>query len=169
MLNHKSELRRGKHYNSRLQRCYDKYGDDSFEFYPLFLGCSDVAFARKIESVLAAERGSLNLRSVDETHGLGQHSQEAKEKNRQSHLGKNTGKRSPETCKRISQALLGKKTGPRSEQFKQNLREYHTGRIRSDAHKEALRIANSDPAKHARIAATIKQTLALKRKLKENI
>lgn len=163
MRNHKSDLTAGRHYNSKMQRAFDKYGENSFEFSPIWADCKTPTEARELEAFVANKIGTFNLREVDPHSGLGSLSEETKAKLRAAMLGRKCGPRSAETCAKISKALQGKAGPKRSEEFKENLRAYHKGRERSPEHKESLRIANSNPEKHARISATMKATLARKK------
>ena len=163
MQTHKSELIAGRHYNSKMQRAFDKYGESSSEFSPIWADCKTPTQARELEAFFASKVGTFNLREVDPHSGLGPLSEETKAKLRAAMLGRKFGPCSAETREKISKALQGKAGPKRSEGFKENLRSYHKGRERSPEHKEALRIANSNPEKHARISATLKATLARKK------
>jgi len=135
MMKHKSLLRRGIHHSKYLQNSWDKYGEEAFTF-ELILKISDRSKLLENEQRLIDDLSPefnmcpiagnrLGYKHTEETKSIlsekskgntnwknRKHSEETKEKMRQSHLGK---KMSDETKEKMRQANLGRKRPERDK------------------------------------------------------
>jgi group I intron endonuclease len=113
--NHMHHLRKETHHSPVLQRHYNKYGEDAFEFHILEF-CSPA-------ECLQREQGWIDIRGVG---------YENKSYNTGPVAGSQLGcKRSPESCERIGRVHIGNKHClglKRSEETKAKLRAAHLGR-----------------------------------------
>lgn len=129
---HRCHLRIGDHPNSKLQRAWNKYGADAFEFAVLHTCPAEERRAREQDAIDRLHPGYNIALYVDApAKGL---------------------KATPETCKKISDGLKGKpksaahraalsiaKTGiPLSEAAKEKLSVAFTGRVLSEVHKQRI-------------------------------
>ena len=155
---HISLLRRGKHVNNHLQRAWNKYGDDNFEF-SIVEECDENALNDR-EIYWIAEYDS-HHNGYNQTLGGGgvrgfKHDEETKQRISESLKGDNApwyGKRrSEETKVKIGQASKERWSNPgnhpmygkhHTEESKEKMSESHKGKILSDEHKEKLSKANS--------------------------
>lgn len=119
-MQHKADLRNGHHHNEHLQRAWNKYGEENFEFRVLTecdeseLNNFEKLFIEEYKSHDGCYGYNLTI-GGDGCVGL---SQESIEKMRKSL----TGKHLPEdTRKKISEANKGKKKPPRSDEHRRNL------------------------------------------------
>jgi group I intron endonuclease len=140
---HKSDLRRGIHCNSHLQRAYDKYGSDSFAWGIIEI-LEQAALVDREQYWLDEYRAVgkvYNLAMVIEAPFQGRkHTDAAKEKVRQSRLGKPTWrgrKHTAEARAKISRALTGRKL---DKAWRQKLREARLGKPLSEATKRKLSV-----------------------------
>ena len=125
---HKSELRSGIHYNSHLQRAWNKYGEDAFEFNVLEY-CSDDKLSdneswwidyfdstNKLKGYNQITGGKCNNGSANPMYNK-HHSIESRKKMSESRKGKHTGednhfygkKHSLESRKKMSESRTGEK------------------------------------------------------------
>jgi group I intron endonuclease len=123
---HKSELNRNCHGNNYLQNSWNKYGKDNFEFIIIETCEADklIITEQKYIDLCKNDRNiSYNIGYDAISSFLGKHhTEEAKEKNRISHLGKYEGDKNPNygkkhtdaIRKKISKALKGKYCGTKS-------------------------------------------------------
>jgi len=140
---HRSTLRRGIHDNNYLQQAYNKYGSDSFEWSVIEIVDRALLIERE-QYWLDRHRvdGKVyNLAMAIEAPFQGRkHTDAAKEKVRQSRLGKPTflGKRhTAETKAKISRALTGRVFG---EATIDKMRQARLGKTLSETTKEKLRM-----------------------------
>ncbi len=132
--NHKYELRKGNHFNDHLQRSWNKYGQDAFEFSVLEDNVEDIdareiywirffdstnpnkgfnrhAGGSKNRLVTEETRAKISRSLMGNTRCIGRvPSQETKEKQRKARLGKKLKPRSEDTKRKISEALRGSKS-----------------------------------------------------------
>ena len=155
--NHKHSLRNGVHYNLHLQKSWNKYGEDNFEFC-IIEKCSEknldqleVLYISQYQSYNSTFGYNLTLGGEG-----GIPNYETRKKLSQANSGENNpmfGKfHTDETKNKISEALSGEKN-PRYGKH-----SVHYGKHLSDAHKEKLRIANI--GKNMSEASKIKQSQA---------
>lgn len=112
---HRSELARNKHSNCHLQRAYNKYGADNFEFKTILL--CDLENKLHYEQVLIDNmKPAYNIAITAEAPGQGLHPSDA-------------------TKRKISEALKGKKP---SEEHRRKISESLSGHALSEEHKHKL-------------------------------
>lgn len=117
---HLSELRKGSHHNTPLQRGYSKYGEESLVMEPLLICSNDACIEMEILAINML-RPSYNASNVSNTR-----------------LGV---KASDELRKKLSVAKIGKTL---SEEHKRNISTGVSGKIKiSEEHKEKLRLLMS--------------------------
>lgn len=134
-IRHKYDLRKGTHGNQHLQRAWNKYGEDSFEFLVL----EECA----VELLLEREQHYFNqfLDKYNSAPAAGSclgivRSDETREKIRLSKIGS---KHTPEAKEKIRQAAIGRKV---SIETREKLREAARGHMVSDETREKIRISN---------------------------
>ena len=157
-IEHWRDLRRGNHSNIKLQRAWNKYGEDYFVFAVL-------EFVPDAAQVIAQEQFWIDrLNAVDDGYNLAptaksllgfKHSIETREQMSKSATGKKKSpehvakyaaalrgrKMTPEQCEKMRIAKLGKKRAPHSEATKAKIAAAHKGRKLSDEHCAALSVA----------------------------
>ena len=125
---HRSLLNNGKHDNPHLQKAWDKYGQDNFEFIIIEdCGIDELSDREKYYIKLYKDMGlAYNIHDGgDEGYNLGKHlSEETKrkigEKNRINGLGR---KASDETKEKMAKSHTGMKYAPMSEEGKKNIQQ----------------------------------------------
>jgi group I intron endonuclease len=133
---HLSYLRQGNHDNLHLQRAWNKYGAEAFEFSVLEL--CEKRLLTLVEQIYINRFGMENLYNICPVAGsslglkLGPHSEKTKERLRQANLGKHL---SEKTKKKISQAHLGKQL---SEKTKRKMSKSAKGRHHSKETKKKI-------------------------------
>lgn len=155
---HISLLRRGKHVNNHLQRAWNKYGDDNFEF-SIVEECGENALNDR-EIYWITEYDSYH-NGYNQTLGGGgvrgfKHDEETKQRISESLKGENApwyGKqRSEETKVKIGQASKERWSNPENhpmygkhhtEESKEKMSESHKGKTLTDEHKAKLSKASS--------------------------
>ena len=155
---HISLLRRGKHVNNHLQRAWNKYGDDNFEF-SIVEECSENALNDR-EIYWIAEYDSYH-NGYNQTLGGGgvrgfKHDEETKQRISESLKGENApwyGKqRSKETKVKVGQASKERWSNPENhpmygkhhtEESKEKMSKSHKGKTLTDEHKAKLSKASS--------------------------
>lgn len=128
---HKSMLRLGKHDNIHVQRVYDKYGPDAFE-YSILEECEEQRLEEK-EKYWESEIGKENLLNIAEC-GEKNHLRGRKmtEEQRKAHGLARLGKKLPPgTGDKISAALMGK---PRDEETRRKISLGNLGKQKSEEH-----------------------------------
>lgn len=166
---HKKDLRKGKHHSILLQRSWDKYGENNFDFIILeyvkekihllsveqvfldYYKSYDPQYGYNICKNAGSQLGVLCKKEVRQkisdslkgkkNHFFGKkHTEETKEKLRKVNLGKTL---SQETRKKISDSLKGEKSpnyGKKfSEETKRKIGEASSKRRHSDETKERMR------------------------------
>ena len=123
---HLSCLRKNNHRNSKLQRAWNKYGEQNFQFQTLLI-CSknDVLFYEQLLlTKLDAVQNGFNI-SPSVIGGKGvKHTEETKAKLKEAWKQRRLRPKNPvseETKKKISIAKLGKKRKPFTEEAKRNM------------------------------------------------
>lgn len=114
--NHLSLLRRNKHHNPILQRSYNKYGLDVFEFSLLETNISNNLLLQREQYWIDTLKPHFNVLQVAGTH-----------------LG---AKRTDETKNKISQALIGKRL---SEEHKEKVRKANIGKKHKQETKQKMK------------------------------
>jgi len=118
---HKLELKKGIHHSPKLQKAFDKYGEENFEF------CLAESAENRSKATLLEQKwidkmdcikNGYNINPIANNVGMMPKSEEHKRKIGDAHLGR---KLTEESKKKISDAHLGKKTGPCSEQRRKNI------------------------------------------------
>lgn len=131
---HKSELRRGIHKNSYLQRAWNKYGESCFVF-EIILECQENSLEEE-EKRLIKKYDSINRKvgyNLVEGGYRPKHTKESKQKLRLAHLGKH---HLEETKQKIRIAHLGKH---HSKETKQKLKMAHQKRLLSKEYRQKLK------------------------------
>lgn len=154
LAHHKRSLRRGDHYNPHLQRSWDVHLEAAFEFYILESGISsDDIDGLEIFYISWYRSLELSYNISDGGDVKRQHSEETKEKIRQSKLGV---KRSPETIQKMVEGHRGVKRTPEhlkklngawrgqhhSEEARKKIGEANSRRIQTDETKQKIREAH---------------------------
>lgn len=120
--NHRLDLNRQQHHSVLLQRAWNKYGAEAFEFRILEL-VIDGDLLTVEQNWLNSSVNSLNIASDARSPVLGRHlPASTREKISAANRGQ---KRSKESCANISRALIGK---PKSEAHRRNLSRAKKGR-----------------------------------------
>lgn len=140
---HKWQLRNGIHPNDHLQRAWNEYGEEVFEFKILYLTDKDEPLddleIEYISKYNAYSEGYNQTLGGNSNHGY-KPSEETKKKigiaNHKRMLGK---KLSPETRKRMSASAKGHIKSP---EHRKHLSESLTGIKRTEEHKQKCREAN---------------------------
>jgi group I intron endonuclease len=135
---HRSALRKGTHYNGRLQNAWNKYGEHQFAF-------AVVELVLDIEQVIPREQFWIDLTgclisgyNIAPTAGsMRGFKQDPATVKRLADAMRGT-KLSPDACKRISEALKGK---PKSAEHAAKVGAWHKGRTFSEAHRAKLSAA----------------------------
>jgi group I intron endonuclease len=125
---HRKLLRRGAHYNGRLQNAWSKYGEDSFV----------------LEVICYCEGDDLDRIEEEQIRGR-QLTDDAFGYNIcwEGRNGSRRGlKNSPEARARISAAKMGKPGAPHTDQSREAIRVAHLGKPKSAAHRANLSAAN---------------------------
>lgn len=158
-LTHRSELRRGVHHCPPLQRAWDKYGEDQFEFSVLEV-CERDQRVEVEQRHMDARQPEYNvaLAAGYRTFYGRKHTPEALEKLSASKIGNQHTKgkirppeavaataaahrcmkRSEETRAKISAAMTGKKRKPRSDEYRAKMSLVWAGKQKSPEHMAAL-------------------------------
>ena len=150
---HLSYLRGGYHGNSRLQRAFDKYGENAFTFEVLLI-CEPTASIMClyeqaiVDSYDRALLYNINLECVNSTLGMTL-SKDARKKIGDYWRGR---KRSPEHGERTAAAKRGI---PRPEWVNEKVRQAHLGKKLSDEHKKKLSAAGKGKKRSAETRAKI--------------
>lgn len=141
--NHLSLLNRQKHHSIHLQRAWDKFGADAFEWLILENCEPEQCLIREqfyIESFLSADPDhGYNILPRAGSRLGSRTTDEAKAKQRAAKLGKKTGPQPAEMVEKRRQAIIGRKRGPLTEAHREKLRIAMTGKIRGPEHAEATR------------------------------
>lgn len=139
---HKRNLLLNKHCNAYLQSAWNKYGEDSFTFTPLFYCDKDNALFYE-QKCIDGMRPEYNLASdaIASARGL-KKSEEHKRKISESNKGKHSewvGRRHTEvTRQRMSESAKGKVHTPMTEEWKHKISEALAGRPFTDEHRRKI-------------------------------
>jgi len=130
---HRYQLRKGKHHNIHLQRSWNKYGKDNFEFYVLE-ECKESKLIDRENYYIKKYKSTnkhygYNMVSADRRII----SNETRKRMSEAQKGK---KYSDEYKKKMSEKLKGRKM---SEEWKAKIGKAHKGKTISEEHKEQLR------------------------------
>ena len=149
---HLNELNRDNHWNIHLQRAWNKYGKNSFDF-TIYNECS-------VNDLFECEQSELNICKMDVNSCYNinfdayspmrgrKHTIESKLKMKESHSGKI---RSIEHCKNLSLALSGRFMGsdhrgfniPLTNAHKMKISLSNSGKIRTDETRKKMSLAKS--------------------------
>lgn len=125
---HRNSLRKNAHYNNHLQRAWNAYGEDTFNFYVLQECTVDELDAMEIYYIdLFASNNrqcGYNLESGGGANKTA--SQETRQKQRVAKLGRTL---SDEHKINISNSLKGHPAYPKSEEGLQRLRDFNTDKV----------------------------------------
>lgn len=138
---HRSALKRGRHENSRLQRSWDKYGENAFEFVVLIY-CSIEDLTHQEQYFFDVARPEYNLAPAAGTCLGVKHSDKARANMSAAHIGK---KQDPDVVEKRAAAARGKKRPPLSDEWKKNIGDAQRGKTLPEQQK-------------AKISATLKGT-----------
>lgn len=145
---HFSSLKSGTHKNKKLQRSYDKHGKEAFVF-EVILFCdkpSLIMYEQIVIDFFDAVNFGYNIKpQAGSTIGY-KHSDETKQKMKESRKKRIMPPMSDETKKKISLSKIGKKRKPFSEKAKENMSIAHIGKKRNP-HSEETRKKLSEAAK----------------------
>ncbi len=136
---HRHQLIKGKHHNRYLQRAWDKYGCDAFEFLVVLICHPDRCLANEqvyIDQYSAYEREKgYNIEPVATSSKGVERTDEYRRKQSAAQTGKIA---STETREKLSRARKGVK---KSVEHRARMSVAQEGRVFSDAHREKLSIA----------------------------
>ena len=127
-IDHRFLLKKGKHSNIHLQRAWNKYGSENFEFKVIIQDIPEDWLDLSERGWILFHKMTTGCYNLESGGHMSKHaSEETKQKLRISHLGK---KSSEETRKKISDALTGKKC---SEETRHKLSLANAGRRPAEA------------------------------------
>lgn len=136
---HRSLLRRGKHQNQRLQRAWDKYGEDAFDFEVLILAPLWALDSLEQAYLDDPETSHFNIAKDAAVVGRGRAlSVETRAKISSSMRGRPGRSLSAEDKAKISAANKGRKLGLRSSEHCAKISAANSGRSLSVEHKAKL-------------------------------
>jgi len=157
---HKSEFKRGVHFNGHLQNAWNKYGEKSFMFKVLVY--TNPKESLRLENLLLDTRNyEYNIATDAVASFLGMtHSKETKKKMSLAHTGQGnpmygmSGKlnpmwgrhRSEEVKQKLSRANSGREV---SKEIREKLRKTSSGRTHSEDTKRKISIANTGENNYA--------------------
>ena len=128
---HKSDLKYSRHRNIRLQRCWNKYGAESFNFIGLENCDKEILTDREIFYALQVDSDCcLNLAAITEHFPV---SQETKDKISRANKGRIM---SPDWKKKIGESGKGKHN--HSKEVREVISKAHKGKKLSEEHKRKL-------------------------------
>jgi len=159
---HLKSLRKNNHYNNYLQKAWNKYGEDNFEF-KVVQECNEedlnIFETLYINILKTLAPDGYNLREGGNSN---KHTEETKQKISESEKGK---KISEETKRKISEANKGKNKGKKrkgkhhpfygkhhSEETKNKLSKTNKGKKLSEEHKQKLLEAKKIPITYEMIS-----------------
>jgi len=138
-LRHLNDLRNNRHHSSKLQRHYDKYGEEDLQF-SILLRCPQKKLIFFEQQQIDFYSPYFNNRKIADSNLGMKYSEEHRKKISISNKGK---KLSPEHLKKITEASKGRHL---SEEAKQKLRDFNKGKKLSEEHKR--KISESNKGKH---------------------
>lgn len=163
---HRSELKRNVHANSKLQNAWNKYGEDAFNF-SLIISCEKkdlLMYEQRTLNVLRPYENGYNIcvtagsqlglkrsdeikKAQSESRKGRKHSDETKRKIREAQLGEKNhrfGKKATKEHRRNqSEAQRGKKMPPRTEEQRLNYSLAKIGTKHSEESKEKMRVSQT--------------------------
>lgn len=129
---HRCSLKNNQHYNDYLQRAWNKYGKDAFEFSVIDESAETLEQLNALEILYIAMKGEYNLKTGGNNGSL---SAESRRKISIAHMGK---KASVATRKKIAAASRNRKYGPPTEATKRKISDANKGKRHSDATKKKM-------------------------------
>lgn len=135
-LEHLSMLRRDAHANVIMQRCFNKYGEESFTFKVIETCTKDDLLDREqcyIDGLTKSER--MNICLVAGNTAGRKHSDETKQLIREKAIGREVPPRSNEYREKISARFKGK---PKSPEHMEALQKGRAARVYTDEQREAV-------------------------------
>lgn len=165
---HRNRLKCGNHRNSKLQRAWDKYGNDAFEF-------SVIERIPDKETLLTAEQQWLdktnaanvgyNICKIANSRLGVKASTETKKRQSESATGF---VHSEKSKKKMSESKMGIKMPPRSDEHRDKISKNHKGKVVSEETKAKLKEARNrrpPPSKETlrKMSESMRKTLANKR------
>lgn len=167
-MKHKSELRNGYHINPHLQKAWNKYGEEKFDFRVLVYTNPDEAIlleqyvldnyfelfeyniSKDANAPMAGrEFSEEHRRKLSESHIGKTFSEETKQKMSKARIGKTFSK---ETCKKLSEANTGKNNpffGKRhTEQTRNKISEANSGKNCSQETRKKMSASRSGDKNH---------------------
>jgi group I intron endonuclease len=137
-MTHFSSLKHGRHKNSKLQRAYDKYGKESFEF-SVVLYC-DIHNLLMYEQIVIdffdAPNLGYNIKPIAGSTIGYRHSYESRKKMKAAWVGRVVPQHTEEQKQKISASKKGKKRKPFSEEARKNMSAAHIGKKRRPLSEE---------------------------------
>lgn len=137
---HRQALRKGKHSNARLQRAWNKYGEDAFDFVVLIL--APVHLLNDLEQAYLddPETSAFNIAKCAEASARGLiFTPETRAKMSAAKKGRKRGPMSEETRAKLSESMSGRKRGPLTEEHRAKIGAKSKGRRHSEEYKSSLR------------------------------
>lgn len=154
---HNWGLKNNKHHSAKLQRAYNKYGKDAFEYHILAEYSTDTNLDQHEilwTILLDAIKNGYVLKAGTRNHIV---SEESRKKMAQSHIGH---KHSKETRKKMSDAGKRKIF---SEEHRKKLSEAAKGKVFTEQHKANMRNKIVSMETRQKISDALKRQYALKR------
>lgn len=152
---HWSMLRRGLHFNTHLQRAWDRYGESAFVFVvletipPQQLIEVEQKYIDRLQSY--DDRYGFNLRRIANSQLGFKHSELTRQRMSDAHKGRPGRTPSEETRRKLSAANIGKSP---SAETRAKISQSHKGKPKSEATRANMRLAQQGayPPESARLA-----------------
>lgn len=134
-LRHLNDLRNNRHHSSKLQRHYDKYGEEDLQF-SIILRCPQNKLIFFEQQQIDFYSPYFNNRKIADSNLGMKYSEEHRRKISEGNKGK---KLSPEHKRKIGETSMGRKL---SEESKEKLRKFNKGKKLSEEHKKKIGESN---------------------------